>query len=130
MPRFVLLLHTLPADSPRPSHWDFMLEDSGVLRTWALDEAPRLGHAIAATQLPDHRLDYLTYEGEVSGNRGTVSRVVEGEYTLLDEQPTQLILLLRGSELAGRVTLTNSPTDQRWRFVLEADAALVGGSSS
>ena len=36
MRRFVVLHHRLPAESPRATHWDFMIEDDGVLRTWAL----------------------------------------------------------------------------------------------
>src|SRR5687768_6367400 len=41
MPRFVLLYHECPPDYVRESHWDFMLEAAGVLRTWAVAKLPR-----------------------------------------------------------------------------------------
>ena len=63
MLRFVLLKHTLPEESPRATHWDFMLEREGVLRTWALEAEPTSGLEISAEQLPDHRLAYHDYEG-------------------------------------------------------------------
>ena len=59
-----------------------MLEQDGVLRTWALAEEPAAQAEIAAEALGDHRLDYLEYEGPVSGDRGSVSRWDEGEYEM------------------------------------------------
>ena len=87
----VLLFHEVPPSlakaSGRGSHWDLMIatDDDGLLRTWALDELPDLTRSdaflIAARSLPDHRRDYLEYEGPVSGNRGSVSRVAAGTAT-------------------------------------------------
>ena len=99
MPRFVLLYHDCPADYVRRSHWDLMLESGDMLRTWALQLDCRVswnvrtdeqrksmlnarhcadGNEVAAEQLADHRLRYLEYEGEVSGQRGRVIRVASG----------------------------------------------------
>jgi len=85
---FVLLYHELPpgqAVAPgRGAHWDLMVatDDDGLLRTWALEEAPSFGQdeafSIAALSLPDHRRAYLEYEGPVSGDRGTVVRQQAG----------------------------------------------------
>ena len=44
MPRYVILRHEMPADSPRPAHWDLMLETGTVLATWALDALPVVGN--------------------------------------------------------------------------------------
>ena len=99
MPRFVVLRHELPPDSPRGSHYDLMLEAGGVLQTWACEKLPRLGQTVAAERLPDHRLAYLDYEGPVSG-RGDVTRVLSGEYESVTE---------RADELQARLTVENRP---------------------
>lgn len=80
MPRFVILRHEPGPQSTMGLHWDLMFEVGGVLRTWALADEPGYHAAIPARQLPDHRLDYLEIEGEISGGRGTVSRWDAGEY--------------------------------------------------
>ena len=75
MPRFVVLEHVWNG-----VHWDFMLERGEVLRTWAIDAPIVAGQDLPARALADHRLIYLDYEGEVSGQRGSVRRVDAGTY--------------------------------------------------
>jgi hypothetical protein len=82
MPRFVVLQH----DWPR-LHWDLMLENGANLRTWRLSEVPHPRHPIALVRLPPHRSIYLDYEGPVSGNRGTVKRVLWGTYQPVPAPP-------------------------------------------
>jgi hypothetical protein len=125
MPRFVLLKHTMPTDTARGSHWDLMLEANGVLRTWALDELPAPDREIAATQLADHSLAYLDYEGPVAGNRGSVERVDRGEYALAREMAGRIEIELFGDPMRGRATLCKSDDAHRWRFVFRADADLA-----
>ena len=57
-----------------------MLEQNGKLLTWALEQPPAPGKLIPATRLDNHRLAYLDYEGPISGQRGSVSRVLRGTY--------------------------------------------------
>ncbi len=68
-------------------HWDLMLEKVGGLETWRLLVGPEgwLGGAVAAEQIFDHRLEYLSYEGEISGGRGSVSIVMRGTYEIIEE---------------------------------------------
>lgn len=80
MPRYVILKHITPPESERGTHYDLMLEQDGKLLTWAIPEPPRAGLRTSVTKLPDHRLDYLDYEGPISGDRGEVRRVDIGEY--------------------------------------------------
>ncbi|MEQ1904016.1 MAG: hypothetical protein ABL888_07540 [Pirellulaceae bacterium] len=95
MPRFVVLRHSLPAESERPTHWDWMFELNGVLETWATEPLEQLFGpseliepiSVIAQRLADHRLEYLEYEGPVSGNRGSVARILRGTYTCLDQSP-------------------------------------------
>lgn len=80
MPRFVVLKHTMPADSDRSDHFDMMFECDGVLLTWEILEPVSDNYDGVCTRLFDHRIDYLEYEGEVSNRRGEVIRVHSGAY--------------------------------------------------
>ena len=73
--RFVILKHDHPF-----LHWDLLLEEESSARTWRLLRKPCLLEPIPAEPLPPHRLMYLDYEGPVSGNRGSVERVLKGTY--------------------------------------------------
>ncbi len=96
MSRFVILTHDHPF-----LHWDFMLEDGTVLRTWRLLKAPGSAHEIAAEQLPNHRLAYLDYEGAISNNRGTVKRFDAGEFQMIEESEQHLFFHLSGKKIQG-----------------------------
>src|SRR5262245_19364071 len=99
MPRFVILLHETPAGYSRPAHYDLMLEHGQSLRTWALEKLPLAGETVTAARLPDHRANYLDYEGEVAGDRGRVTRMDGGEYEIVSETAAALTVRLRGSTL-------------------------------
>jgi hypothetical protein len=119
VPRFVILRH----DSPRGAHFDFMLEANGVLKTWALPRPPELGMEIECEALADHRIEYLDYEGPVSGQRGVVTRWDHGTYTLLRQSDAEWVVQLVGERLADKAILSRAAGDSsRWRFSL-ADAA-------
>ena len=109
MPRFVLLYHELPPGA-RPSHWDLMLERGDSLRTWALEQELRVGAEITCQALPDHRLDYLDYEGPVSNHRGQVTRVDRGTYETLRESGEELLVRLDGRRFGGELLMQNSPS--------------------
>lgn len=100
MPRFVVLEHDHPT-----LHWDLMLEADGVLLTWRLSVPPSVGVSDAATALAAHRLDYLDYEGPVSGNRGTVRRHDAGTFHWLERFPAQIVVKLDGHRFRGTLVL-------------------------
>ncbi len=82
--RFVLLRHEMPAKQNRQSHWDLMVEVAASLLTFELTSLPTsecssVGSIHQARRLPDHRLAYLEYEGELSEARGSVRRIARGE---------------------------------------------------
>jgi hypothetical protein len=118
MPRFVILRHELPPEATRGSHWDLMFEAGATLRTWSLETAPDLADEQVATPLPDHRREYLTYEGPVSGNRGSVARWDEGTFEVLGDDDEAFVVEVAGRRLHGRIMLTKT-TACRYRF--EAD---------
>ncbi len=112
-PRFVVLQH----DAPRGRHWDFMLEEGGVLRTWALAEAPGGPGPVPAEALPGHRLVYLDYEGPVSGGRGDVTRWDEGTYRLEADREGEVAVRLEGRRLRGLAVLSRSGEEGTgWEF--------------
>jgi hypothetical protein len=131
MPRFVLLYHDCPPTYPRPSHWDLMLESGDMLRTWALEKLPRdwnVVHAltrsryprcpplasdnrVAAEQLGEHRRDYLEFEGQISGNRGSVIRVAAGSFDEQWETPLGWCVTLSSPTISGAIVLDSSDDD-------------------
>jgi hypothetical protein len=117
MPRFVLLEHDWNG-----VHWDFMLETGELLRSWAIDEAVVPGRDLPARALADHRKIYLEYEGEISGNRGTVRRVDAGTFRVLIWSALHVRVEVKGTQLAGEVNLWSeggeSGADPPWVFRL------------
>lgn len=82
-----------------------MFEFQGRLRTWALEREPEWDQSIPAVPLADHRLAYLDYEGEISGDRGRVERCDQGEYTSEVWSTEIVVVRLSGGRMAGRVQL-------------------------
>ena len=117
MNRFVILYHELPAGDTRAAHWDFMIQQGSVLTTWAISRRPDQPGETIAERLPDHRLEYLHYEGPISGGRGQVTQWDTGNYREDMAGPDHVELSLSGTRLVGRVVLTSTGDDQRhWRF--------------
>jgi hypothetical protein len=120
MPRFVLLRHECPPEFGKPSHWDLMLEDAGALLTWSLVELPTPGGLAAfATRLDDHRLAYLDYEGPLSGERGSVSRVDAGEFQWVERTDQRIVVSCAGRQLLGTLT-AQRVGGASWRLSFEA----------
>lgn len=128
--RFVILHHT----TRDGEHWDLMLEQGDVLQTWQLLANPLGGEAypISARRIGDHRLAYLTYEGPISGDRGNVTRIDEGEYERrlaggdeLAANPRggdELTFELRGGRIGGTFRLVPAKPDPR----LHTDTTVYG----
>jgi DNA polymerase Ligase (LigD) len=117
MPRFVILLHEMPASCSRATHYDLMFEHGPMLRTWALERIPAVGETVSAQRLDDHRPVYLDYEGEVSGDRGQVRRVDQGDYEVMEDRPERLVVKIGGAR-PGILTLMLDPPTHRWRVSL------------
>jgi DNA polymerase Ligase (LigD) len=113
MARFVVLEHDYPE-----RHWDFMLEAEGVLRTWRLAAPPEPGTPLAAEASFDHRLQYLDYEGPVSGNRGQVMAWDRGTYEeVAGGSADRVVVRLCGNRLDGKATLQRDASGT-WLFQL------------
>ena len=113
MPRYVILYHQQSSTEADLTHWDLMLETAGALRTWQIHQYPVPNQQLAATPLPDHRLDYLQYEGPVSGNRGQVSQWDGGNYEGTVPTKSELFSVrLKGGAFRGTLTLQPHPKQQ------------------
>lgn len=97
--QYVILHHLLPGDE----HWDFMLEHRGGLLTWRVPCDPTLPceWPIRCERIGDHRRSYLDYEGPVSGDRGTVTRIDRGRLEL-EAVEEQQVVFVAGGRLRGR----------------------------
>jgi len=74
----LVVLHHTGVEAP---HFDLMFERSngGPLRTFRIGAWPiERDSELSATELADHRREYLEYQGPVAGNRGEVKRVAAG----------------------------------------------------
>lgn len=113
MGRTVLLLHRLPDGS---SHFDWLIQKGSSGPLIAFRVAERIDRpgvaAFRAQRIPDHRAEYLDYEGPVSGDRGEVQRLAAGRAELHAAE----------SRLTAVVDFGSGP--RRWQGVPE-----VGGAS-
>ena len=110
--RFAILHHQGPAGE----HWDLMLERGDGLLTWQLGMEPisRDVLPIEARRIADHRKKYLTYEGPISDDRGTVRRVDGGSVDFENVTASELVVRLAGSRLVGTFLLSKG--QDGWEF--------------
>ena len=104
-----------------------MFEHEGVLRTWSTTYWPgRRG--VMARRLTDHRLDYLDYEGPVSGGRGIVRRIWRGRFVPLASNSVHHLLHLSVEERGKRMerglrlwleSIDRATTSPLWQLRLE-----------
>ena len=113
--RFVILEHAL-AEGP---HYDLMLERPSDLATWSFREQPRTPARMTGRRIQPHRKHYLAYEGPLSRGRGTVRRVDEGTFRVLDWTGDRVDFVAEGRVLNGRVSLAREQDGERWTFTSE-----------
>lgn len=118
-------------------HFDLRLEVEGVMRSWAVPKGPSLDPSVKrmAIQVPDHAIDYNTFEGRTDG--GAVIVWDRGDY----EQggrvawPDALerghaVFVLHGEKLRGGFALqrTRPGPKPQWLLIKRRDEHALQGS--
>jgi hypothetical protein len=111
---FVIQFHA----SPRGDHFDLMIAQGKTLATFELPCPPAKlarGEPLLIRRLADHRMDYLTYEGEISGGRGSC-RIVDRGLAVGEFEGPRWQFELRGQGESSSFSL-ESLADGQWRLV-------------
>ncbi len=118
----VLLKHTLP-DGTAHFDWMYAPDASADTKLTSFRIAEPIHHpeidSFDAEMIGAHRREYLTYQGPVSGNRGSVERVASGKIRV-DEQ-SDACIRVRVAWPSGSKAWVGSPiAGNVWRFVIDA----------
>ena len=112
----------------RSDHWDLMLEDNGVLKTWEVPFEPSQGRHGRVRKLFDHRIEYLDFEGDIGQNRGHVTRIMSGTLSWIMKTENRIEVELNG-DLHGRLLLEKIADDhhsqsetqeEKWHLELDS----------
>jgi bifunctional non-homologous end joining protein LigD len=115
----------------RALHFDFRLEDHGVLISWAVPKGPPkiVGEKRLAIQTEDHPLEYAQFAGIIpKGNYGAGSVKIwdSGTYTNLKQdsiseglESGEITFTLHGKKLNGNFALVKTKLSDKepWLFV-------------
>lgn len=104
MPTFVIQEH-----NASHLHWDFRLELSGVLKSWAIPKIPPFKKGIKrlAIQVDDHPKSYADFEGEIKEGygKGSVRIWDKGNFSLKERTPKKIVFILQGKVMKGEYAL-------------------------
>jgi bifunctional non-homologous end joining protein LigD len=128
--RFVIHEH-----HARQLHYDFRLEITGVLKSWAIPKGPSLNPADKrlAVMVADHSLEYFDFEGIIpEGQYGSGAVVIwdSGTYSLLEgDNPVEaleggkIVMELHGKILKGGFTLVKMKGrgEKNWLLIKKKD---------
>ncbi|HXM97221.1 MAG TPA: DNA ligase D [Candidatus Dormibacteraeota bacterium] len=118
-------------------HYDFRLEMSGILKSWAVPKGPSLDPSVKrlAVETEDHPLDYGGFEGQIpEGNYGAGEVILwdrgtyelEGPLSAEDQYKRgELKIILHGEKINGGfvlVKLKNSAAKKEWLLIKHRDA--------
>lgn len=109
--RYVILRHEHVSEP----HFDLMFETlpGSMLATWRSEMWP-IESATPLLRLRDHRRLYLTYEGDLTGSRGSVLRIADGTCEVeVGEGSVWTIKLLSGSP--PQTLRIRQISDDRWQ---------------
>jgi bifunctional non-homologous end joining protein LigD len=126
--RFVVQQH-----AARRTHYDFRLEQDGVLKSWAVPKGPSPNPADKrlAVHVEDHPVEYANFEGAIPpGNYGAGAVIVwdRGRWIALNDfdeglASGKLLFELRGYKLRGKWTLVKTRrAKSEWLLIKERDA--------
>jgi bifunctional non-homologous end joining protein LigD len=91
-------------------HYDFRLESDGVFKSWAVPKGipEKVGLRRLAVQVPDHPLEYGSFEGTIPQGEygaGTVEIWDEGTYDLVQWNDDVIEFVLHGHQVRAPYSL-------------------------
>ncbi len=114
--RFVVQEHRA-----RNLHFDFRLEEEGVLKSWAVPKGiPKIkGVKRLAVQVEDHPVDYINFSGAIPEGEygaGTVKIWDKGKWQLTkgDTKDGSFKFILAGKKLRGEYVLARLKDKKNW----------------
>jgi hypothetical protein len=121
------ILHHEGIDQP---HFDLMFETApgSALATWRASSWRPTG-PLVIEQMPDHRRDFLTLEGKLTGNRGHVRRVEEGTCSIEREGEDRWTIRLHSQSKSKMFLLRlekESDGSKSWRLTLIPSPSNLG----
>ncbi|MCY2951090.1 MAG: hypothetical protein NTU53_03825 [Planctomycetota bacterium] len=98
--RFDLRFAVLRHEGVGEGHFDIMFQTTpgSKLATWRSAQWP-LSNGTIVEPVPDHRAEYLEYEGEVSRGRGFVKRVTAGRHLVREDRVDRLVVELEDGQV-------------------------------
>ena len=126
-------------------HYDFRLEQDGVLWSWAIPKGPSLDPADKrmAIHVEDHPLDYAGFQGDIPDGQygaGTVETWDRGTWTPIDDPALgmskgHLHFTLQGTRLQGRFSLVRAGRQdprkpEAWFLIKAPDAYAQPGQAA
>ena len=118
MLRFVIQEHV----RAEQVHWDLMLEKAGSLVTFQTPQPPQkwCQEPFTGTKICNHRLKYLTYEGPLSGGRGSVQIAAAGWYEPMQITEDYWRVSLQSDKISGKLEL-KLLQDDRWQLTFHGE---------
>ena len=86
------------------SHFDLMIRRGDKLATWSFPHMPG-DVEIRGARLFDHRLRYLTFEGDIGRGKGTTTIVERGVCNVAQWSDDRIEVAFHGATFAGRYAL-------------------------
>ena len=88
-------------------HYDFLIKNNDILECWQFQKLPCFDSDLSLTckKIFDHRLIYLTYEGEISNNRGAVMLIENGFFDIQIQQANLIKFKSQSKILTGTFKL-------------------------
>ncbi len=119
MQKFVIQEHI----QKNSRHWDLMLQQGDVLATWQIPLPPSQwpGKPVSCRKIFDHRLQYLTYEGPLTQNRGSVKIYAAGTCQIVDSLKNYWRINLQSDNIRGNMLLELVNEDQ-WQLCWQGES--------
>ena len=109
-------------------HFDFRLEQDGVLKSWAVPKGlpEKSGERRLAIQVEDHPLDYIGFQGTISEGQygaGEVTIKDTGTYELLIWRDDRIEVFLYGQAFSGKYDLIRfkKASEKEWLVIRAKD---------